>query len=228
MSRNDYIREVKGLPAPSKEQINNFIKYIMGAHSWYKHLGIISGVRVIYFLAEDVGGGYTKENPRLHYSWETRDEYISRFGYLDYQYDNNGDFRRDVVSARARDEDGFPLIKLARDYVKLPDDVIELTSMTLYPYASNKSTAHRMFNRRGVKSILNGSEHPDRDLIIDWYEHGVNWKLARDCEDVRGSLKKWKESKKDLLAVYAKLQNTQEEKISKAIDNLQEWVAGVK
>jgi hypothetical protein len=107
------------LPRPTDDRYREFAKHVSEAHSWYKHLPLLTGGRFVVFLAPDSGirglvarlegTGYqlmtppegpmfTEANPRLHYSWKTSEEYRRRFGYLDYanRKHDGGIFGRDV------------------------------------------------------------------------------------------------------------------------------------
>ena len=250
MHLNEYIDEVAVLPLPTEEQIGNFIKHVLGAHSWYKHLPLLNGAKFVFFLASDVGGGYTKENPRLHYSWKTKDEYISRFGYLDYQYQRsiNGPFNRDFGGRVIEDRNGYSLERLTREFVDLPIEIINLSSTTLYPYASNQDNAVDAITWRvhesSINDILNGSDHPDQELVIEWYKLASNCKfipdsdeelqMLKDCsydrEVWRGltSYKAWKQKKDKLWKTYKKLLSIQEQHISTSLSTYIEWASGVK
>ena len=86
------------LPRPSLEQVDNFVKFVSGAHSWYKHLPLLPpGMPFFFFL--DPFSGYdkrfsrdgsvvhverTENSERLHYSWMFTRTYRERFGHLDY------------------------------------------------------------------------------------------------------------------------------------------------
>ena len=133
--------DLRSLPRPSDEQFAAFAEHIGEAHSWYKHLPLMTGRSFVVFLAPDSGIGqlvarltesgyelvappegpvFTEEHPRLHYSWKTSDEYRQRFGYLDFasrSYD--GTFGRDV---------GGPM--------HLPQEIWDRCGFVLFPYVS--------------------------------------------------------------------------------------------
>lgn len=91
----------KELWQPTEAQCQAFAYYISGAHSWYKHIPLLTGAEFAFFLSKQAGAGYSVEKPRLHYSWQTTDEYRDRFGYLDYgwRFKSTDRFDRDAVGA---------------------------------------------------------------------------------------------------------------------------------
>jgi hypothetical protein len=131
---------IRGLPRPTADHYRAFAKFLRGAHSWYKHLPLMTGGEFVVFLAPDAGtgnkvaapdpaGGYrlvtppdspefTEVNPRLHYAWTTTKEYRQRFGYLDYQY------RFTCEQTYSRD---------AGEPVSLPGTLHDCCGFTLYP-----------------------------------------------------------------------------------------------
>jgi hypothetical protein len=95
---NTYMRSVAGLPTPTAEQIKDFVTYVAGAKSWYKHLPARPpGAPMHFFLDPNAGRdrlrrwGHqviyrdrTKATQKLHYSWMTTEDYRGRFGYLSF------------------------------------------------------------------------------------------------------------------------------------------------
>ncbi len=94
-----YRKIVGTLPRPSGAQIDNFVEFVCGAHSWYKHLPLLPpGVPFRFFI--DPYSGYdrlvvgpdrciqlrerTENTLRFHYTWMTTSDYRARFGYLSY------------------------------------------------------------------------------------------------------------------------------------------------
>src|SRR4051812_30995960 len=105
--------DLRSLPRPADEQYREFAEHVGEAHSWYKHLPLLTGGQFVVFLSPDSGigrlvarlegGGYslvtppegpvfTEANQRLHYSWKTSEEYRRRFGYLDYAYRSHPEY----------------------------------------------------------------------------------------------------------------------------------------
>jgi hypothetical protein len=92
----NYLRSIAGLPSPTAPQIKNFVSYVAGAKSWYKHLPVHPpGAPMNFYLDPNAGRDRlrrcvhqviyrdrTQDTQRLHYSWMTTAEYRQRFGYL--------------------------------------------------------------------------------------------------------------------------------------------------
>lgn len=166
----------RSLPRPTDEQYAAFAEHIANAHSWYKHLPLLTGGQFLVFLAPDSGIGrlvaridggklhletppegpvFTEASPRLHYSWTTSEEYRRRFGYLDYAYRYRDDqtFGRDV---------GGPM--------ELPADLPAGCGFTLFPYVSDVShgTTLRSKNEEALAQLRAGVPHPRREAVLEW------------------------------------------------------------
>jgi len=102
--------EVLSLPWPSAEQQAAFAAHVCWAHSWYKHLPLLTGGEFVVFLAADAGDGYSDAAPRLHYAWTTDDRRVpdpvrpSR--HLDYMWR--------LTPADGFDRDAGPVIPAQR------------------------------------------------------------------------------------------------------------------
>ncbi len=93
-----YLRSVAQLPIPTHEQIADFVIFVSGAKSWYKHLPARPPGAAMYFYLDPNAGrdrlrrwGHqviyrdrTEHTEQIHYSWMTTQEYRRRFGYLAY------------------------------------------------------------------------------------------------------------------------------------------------
>src|SRR5208283_3306936 len=91
-----YLEAVGGLPVPTGEQIRDFVQWVAGAKSWYKHLPVRPpGAPMHFYLDLNAGRdrlrrwGHeviyrdrTERTQQIHYSWMTTQEYRRRFGYL--------------------------------------------------------------------------------------------------------------------------------------------------
>ncbi len=182
--------DLRSLPRPTYEQYVAFAKHVGEAHSWYKHLPLLTGGQFVVFLAPDSGIGqlaarfdgsvfqletppegpvFTEDRPRLHYSWKTSDEYRRRFGFLDYALRNRDNvFCRDV---------GGPM--------ELPAEVWERCTFTLFPYVSRfghdtVTWAHE----EAVRELRAGAPHPRREAVLEWA------RLAHEQEECWESLTK--------------------------------------
>ena len=85
-----YIELIAGLPRPTDEQRDNFVNFVAGAHSWYKHLSILPpGTDFCFFLNPNSGrtrihtpSGETgfvdrteDDEIKFHYTWMTTANY---------------------------------------------------------------------------------------------------------------------------------------------------------
>jgi hypothetical protein len=165
------------LPRPSLEQQRNFVDHLGWAHSWYKHLPLLSGGQFLVFLSEDAGSGYDENRPRLHYSWKTTDEYRQRFGYLDYAYQLPSEtrFQRDI-------EGNLP---------NLP--AVLLVSFTLYPFVSTDFNAQGTLfelEQTAIERLREGKLHPFRQKILTWSDAYARyldsyWELTGEERETR-------------------------------------------
>jgi hypothetical protein len=186
--------DLRSLPRPTDEQYTAFAKHVGEAHSWYKHLPLLTGGQFIVFLAPDSGIGrlvaridgseyqlvtppegpvFTEANPRLHYLWTTSEEYRRRFGYLDYAW-------------RTSDEDIF-----GRDVggpMRLPAEICDRCTFTLFPYVAGGSglDAVRWAHKEAVQRLRAGAPHPQREAVLEWarlaHEHDDCWQSLSDAE----------------------------------------------
>jgi hypothetical protein len=243
--------DLRSLPRPTDEQYRAFAKHIGEAHSWYKHLPLLTGGQFVVFVAPDSGIGrlvarlegtgyrlvtppegpvFTEANPRLHYSWKTTDEYRRRFGYLDY-------------ARRTHEEDTF-----GRDVggsLNLPAEIWERCTFTLFPYVAKSGVdSVRWAHTEAIERLRAGAPHPQRDAVLEWT------RLAEELHEVWGSLtdaeqrmvlaRKAEESAKventprieryiaiegDLETVYYdRLRPGELEKIRRALEALRRWL----
>src|SRR5689334_22083945 len=90
----EYRRIVSALPRPSAEQVKDFVGFVSGAHSWYKHLPLLPP-RTPFFFFLDPLSGYdlvhrrdgsvvheerTENSRPFHYTWMLTSTYRERFG----------------------------------------------------------------------------------------------------------------------------------------------------
>lgn len=196
---------------PTAEQYDTFGEYVAWAHSWYKHLPLMSGRRFVMFLAPDAGIGrlvavlhgdkpesatgyslmtpsegseFTEAHPRLHYGWKTTREYRSRFGHLDYScwQDSPSVYNRDA---------GPP--------IRLPASIEDRCGFVLYPYVSETfaQAVNWEVRAEALAELRSGAAHPARDEILDlarqadvlssaWDTLGDvdrNWVISRRIEE---------------------------------------------
>jgi hypothetical protein len=171
------IPDLRSLPWPTDAQSRQFAEHIGEAHSWYKHLPLLTGGQFVVFLAPDAGVGrlvarlegtgyqivtppegpvFTEANPRLHYSWRTTEEYRRRFGYLDY--------------AR-RTHDGSRFGRDVGGEMDLPAVIWERCTFTLFPYVSGGDSgldSVRWAHKEAVERLRAGKAHPQREAVLEW------------------------------------------------------------
>lgn len=243
--------DVRSLPCPTDEQFAAFAVHVGEAHSWYKHLPLMTGRRFVVFLAPDSGVGrlvarltesgyelvtppegpvFTEENPRLHYSWKTSGEYRRRFGHLDYaSRGHDGVFGRDV---------GGPM--------HLPAEVWERCSFTLFPYVADGDSGRDSIgwvHQEAVAALRAGASHPRRDAVLEWarlaQERDEAWQdltdaehkivLARDEgeQQTTPAVDRYLAIETELEAVYyERLRPEELAKIWDALDELRAWLEG--
>ncbi len=249
----DQIFDPRSLPRPTDEQFDAFAEHIGEAHSWYKHLPLLTGREFVVFLAPDSGIGrrvaklteagyelitptegpvFTEENPRLHYSWKTSEEYRRRFGYLDFaSKGHDGTFGRNV---------GGPMY--------LPQEVWDRCTFTLFPYVSGGAGLEsiRWAHEEALAELRAGASHPMRDAVLQWAQlaqkHNEAWQSMSDADreivsarwreeaappDATPAINRYYEIETLLKAVYfEQLRPGELAKIRSALDELRAWLAG--
>lgn len=161
---------------PTTNQYDAFAEHLCNAHSWYKHLPLLEGRKFMVFVTPSAGTGrriivpdenspetwnlqvppegdnYTDENPRLHYTWKTTQEYRKKFGFLTYiDYDEDNILNSESIVSR------------------LPSKLIEHCSFTLYPYVSAgyfSEAVHYSCHEDALEQLRKGFEHPCREEVV--------------------------------------------------------------
>jgi hypothetical protein len=249
----DTTPDLRSLPRPTEEQYREFAKHVGEAHSWYKHLPLLTGGQFVVFLAPNSGVGrlvarldgrgyqlvtppegpvFTEANPRLHYSWRTSEEYRRRFGHLDYAY-------------RTREGDTFG--RDAGGPMGLPAAVWERCTFTLFPYVAGGDSgvdAVRWAHQEAVERLRAGEAHPRREDVLEWArladERDEAWNGLTDAEReivlARGgegtdkkrttaAIDRHLAIEADLRAVYhAQLRPGELEKVRQALAALRRWL----
>jgi len=133
---------VAELSRPSDEQIEDFLRFISSAHSWYKTLPLLPpGVPFTFFLNPLVGFG-----PNFHYTWITPEQWRSQFGYLTFKvsasptfpYGTTGDWRKQWQPGRFETHDGEYLLPLE----------VEVVASAPLTAIIHRNTAHPWYWRR--------------------------------------------------------------------------------
>ena len=242
---------------PTPDQYQTFAEYLCGAHSWYKHLPLLNGGRFVVFVARDSGIGrlvaasngdpdgyalvappdgaeFTDANPRLHYGWKTTSEYRSRFGYLDYSWEQaeDGSFARDV---------GPP--------ITLPARLVERCEFVLYPYVSPEfgEAVTWSVHAEALEQLRSGAAHPARDELLElarlaealeqaWEaldEQEQDWVVARDegnaellPEGSSDRVRRYLTLEDQVSSITGWLQEQEASRIQRALAALDEWLVG--
>jgi len=98
MSLGKYRELFRDIPCPTYDQMENFVKYVSSAHSWYKHLPREEpGAPFVFFLDPHAGmdrlildSGHIifrnrdADSETLHYSMRPTKIYRERYGYLNF------------------------------------------------------------------------------------------------------------------------------------------------
>lgn len=191
---------------PTTAQYQAFAEYLCDAHSWYKHLPLLTGRNFVVFVNSAAGMGrrivasddrnpelfvlqippegteYTDENPRLHYAWKTTKDYHQRFGYLDYIDYDDGEIDRESM------------------LFHLPPDLVDKCSFRLYPYVSAgyfAEAVHYECHADALNRLRNGFSHPARAEVLKFADLPM---LMDEVED------NMNEQERDWLAKYNELE----------------------
>jgi hypothetical protein len=151
--------ELRGTRVPTPEQRREFVAYVCWAHSWYKHLSLLRGAEFVVFLDARAGAGFTEDEPRLHYSWRTTEEYRRRFGFLNFQWRDSPD------GPWYRDSGGD-------DPARLPEELLRRCSFTLFPYVSTDFNALEAISyglhQDDLAVIRRDPDRADRERLLAW------------------------------------------------------------
>jgi hypothetical protein len=93
-----YLDSVAHLSVPTRQQIADFVSFVSGGKSWYKHLPARPPGAPMYFYLDPNAGrdrlrrwGHqviyrdrSEDTRQIHYSWMSTQEYRRQFGYLAY------------------------------------------------------------------------------------------------------------------------------------------------
>lgn len=230
----DYIDTVRLLPMPTPAQYEAFAHHLCWAHSWYKHLPLLRGGEFIVLLTPNAGDGFPEEQPHLHYSWKTTQEYRQRFGYLDYMY-------------RIGPEEPFYLKD--GDPLSLPASLLKRCGFTLYPFVSTDYNAMEAISygihQEDLVLLQQGADHPNREQVLQWSQlHGEledagatltkeEWRVALDYDikennvlpEVQSpNLERYLQINAAYNDVYSSLQKSELTKIRQALHQLHLWL----
>jgi hypothetical protein len=169
-----YRKLVKSCGRPTETQVENFIKFVCQAHSWYKHLPTVPPGKLFYFyldpnagreLRVDAAGNrrlrdrLDSDDSKFHYTWMTTADYRSKFGCLAYAVNAGTSFMtgesKGEWAVHRHDNAIVYDRKLRPRYI--PDEVVEAAAVELTGVIHDEmSVGHKA--RRWVEIL---SEHSD-------------------------------------------------------------------
>ena len=159
MLASNYWDSIARTPVPTEEQLTNFAVDFCNFHSWYKHLNLLHGNAVVFYVNPSVAAGYTEASPRLHYGWKTTEEYRSNYGLLDYALQDTGSFPPNRP------------VKIDGHAYALPPELLA-NAITLYPFCSSDFNAtesiHYDLHKESVAQLKAGAAHPNREQVLQW------------------------------------------------------------
>jgi len=232
-----YAARMRALPVPTVQQYQAFAAHLCTAHSWYKHLSLVSPAEFVVFLDAAAGTRrgseqYTLEHPRLHHAWKTTDEYRHRFGRLDYAW-------RAAPGEPWSSDDGDDRSR------EIPPEWRALWSFLMYPYASTECPEvilHDM-HAESLRLLAAGLAHPARDEVLAWHRltrtQSQAWNavsdehrqqlLALDGDppfppDLPAPVADYLENEEQLTGMVVALRRREHEKIAGALARLGAWL----
>jgi hypothetical protein len=177
MTLAEYYALIADLPRPTKTQLKCFAEHVCYAHSWYKHLPF-DGAEFVVFVDPDAGGRFTEDQPRLHHTWQTRAQYLERFGYLSYMH-------RAAPSAPFGTDYSFnALVDITKGVgrfvneritpeLPIPREIHEDCHFTLYPFVWDNGVFFWRFEKL-LRELCEGERcHPCESLLIDYYRRSI-------------------------------------------------------
>lgn len=150
---------------PTQQQIIRFCQHLANAHSWYKHLPLLTGAEFTIFLNPNAGKTYPSMHPKLPYG-NHQSGYQQAFGQLDYVWE--------ILTESVIGHDGGNI----EDIMPLLHDVEKTATITLYPYVANE-IYWNIFEEE-ITELKAGLDHPDRQAILYAY-HSNN--ALENCWD---------------------------------------------
>jgi catechol 2,3-dioxygenase-like lactoylglutathione lyase family enzyme len=163
LSLADYAARLKDLPVPDAAQVDAFVDYVRGMHSWYKHLPLLPpGAAFVFFLDPNAGMD-TVHHPdgrvelrwrgegerHFHYSARPTAVYRAAFGHLAVAQDASPSFELHSGSSVLR-LSSEPAIRVDGEPWLLPSDVLALGSVEvsglIHPMANRVSLWKRYFD----------------------------------------------------------------------------------
>jgi hypothetical protein len=189
----DYLEGVGLLPMPGLKQIEDFVRFVSEAKSWYKHLPARPPGAPMYFYLDLNAGrdrlrrwGHravfrdrTPDTEQLHYSWMTTAEYRRWFGYLAFCCpEGTGIWMDEMLSDGVAALDcnvSVPLIEGAAGGLLLVPEVVLEAGACLVTRTVHTRTDAGMFWKKWIRA----DEDVDREPLRGHWP-----KLADLCEEL--------------------------------------------
>jgi len=187
----DYVAAIKQLPRPTDEQTDQFVEFVSGAHSWYKHLPVYPGSPFYFYLDPNAGRSMvhlqtgdvtfvdrTDESERFHYTWQPTQTYRNRFGFWNYYapygtfflcsrkegiVDTRGSVGIDRADERSSRRTGPVILVPEVGWLEVPDDLLDAGEVLL------TALVHSWRNFLCYWALLPGGE-TERVRFSDLYE----------------------------------------------------------
>ena len=144
-SLSKYRLVVSALPRPSNKQIDNFVRFVSEAHSWYKHLPILPPGAPFHFFVDPFSGTdrifqpggkvihkeRTKNSLRFHYTWMSTRAYRLRFGHLSYESFAAPQFflRTEGAEGTMQEYADLPIFSTSQGAYRIPQEVARVGSV---------------------------------------------------------------------------------------------------
>ena len=158
-----YYREiVKALPRPTPVQIDNFVKYVSEAHSWYKHLPLLPPGETFQFFIDPFSGFNRVIQPggqvihkkrtendefKFHYTWMTTADYRSRFGHLTYATSGVGTMIFMPSTSGVTEYVDTPAFSTNHGEYRIPIEVAQIGSVELTGIIHSRATQKWVWDR---------------------------------------------------------------------------------
>lgn len=180
-----YLAEVRRLPRPSEEQVDEFVEYVSSAHSWYKHLPLYRRpTPFLFYLNPNAGrewirtgrgGGYrdrtidTPPRDRFHYTWQPTVQYLERLGYLDYYAKAGTSFLLPVGGGVLTTESVPRILAANGEWIDLPDAIrtigVARLTASIHPRGQDPYMWVRRVRDWDRKRISRYGPLPDDELL---------------------------------------------------------------
>jgi hypothetical protein len=150
-----------------------------------------------------------EDQPRLHHTWATTEEYITKFGHLSYMWRTYGrageEFSTDYDwNARVGLQDdgnlGFTDVR-ETPALDLPLNIMIECGFRMYPFVWDNGVLRYRFDQE-LREMQQGTlRHPCRDLLVDLYnaksheedDEALRRLRSHEVAKIEGALKKLRE-----------------------------------